>query len=456
MLAALSAAQTVSGETTPEKLRQNQEILSRDAKWTEDIDAFADGLRRTHPNPFHSMSDRDFDQAIARVKEEVPKLNDPELMVRLMRIAGSVAARQDGHSAVVPYLASPVRAYLFPDGLFIVGAPAEYREFIGSRILKIGGTDVKTVERRVAPLVTRDNRMTAISRLPPFMMCPDLLRGIGLWEGSEDSLPLLVEREGETSELRVTPERMKLQLKGFHLPPLAKENPRWLKEPLDKEHVYRRKRAFFFDVLRQNNALYIQYNAVRAANPDGQTLAEFSRELLQAIDERKPKKVIVDVRHNTGGSNKTYVPLLEALTKSPQLHTHGVLYLLTSRVTFSAAGNFVTELEKKTRVILVGEPSGGSPNQYGDSRMIPMKYTELFFVVWSSKYHEKGEPDEERLVHEVDIPVSMSSSDYFSGSDPVLAAALKDNGAPLVREDPNPRPVLDGDARASFKPAFEN
>ena len=37
--------------------------------------------------------------------------------------------------------------------------------------------------------------------------------------------------------------------------------------------------------------------------------------------------------------------------------------MLTGRTTFSAAGNFVAEVERFTRARLIGEPPGGSPNQ---------------------------------------------------------------------------------------------
>jgi hypothetical protein len=40
--------------------------------------------------------------------------------------------------------------------------------------------------------------------------------------------------------------------------------------------------------------------------------------------------------------------------------------VLTGRTTFSAAGNFVAEVERFTRARLIGEPPGGSANQWAD------------------------------------------------------------------------------------------
>ena len=81
--------------------------------------------------------------------------------------------------------------------------------------------------------------------------------------------------------------------------------------------------------------------------------------------------MIVDVRLNPGGDNHTYAPLLAAL-RAKSVNRPGRLVVLISRSTFSAAQNFITELERKTQVIFVGETSGGSPNLYGDVQHVEL------------------------------------------------------------------------------------
>ena len=64
--------------------------------------------------------------------------------------------------------------------------------------------------------------------------------------------------------------------------------------------------------------------------------------------------MVVDVRLNGGGDNTTYGWLVSALA-SRAVNRPGKLVLLTGRVTFSAGGNFVAEVDAFTRARIVGE-----------------------------------------------------------------------------------------------------
>ena len=49
--------------------------------------------------------------------------------------------------------------------------------------------------------------------------------------------------------------------------------------------------------------------------------------------------------------------------------------MIIGRDTFSAAQNTISELERRTKAILVGEPTGSSPNFIGESLAIPLPYS---------------------------------------------------------------------------------
>ena len=71
-----------------------------------------------------------------------------------------------------------------------------------------------------------------------------------------------------------------------------------------------------------------------------------------------------------GGDNTTYGPLLQALRDN---RLKGRLSVIIGCETFSAATNFATEVEKDTDAVLVGEPTAGRPNLYGDVRDVPCR-----------------------------------------------------------------------------------
>jgi C-terminal processing protease CtpA/Prc len=139
---------------------------------------------------------------------------------------------------------------------------------------------------------------------------------------------------------------------------------------------------------------------------------------------RKPafRRVILDLRQNGGGNNSKYAPLLNALTNRFVVRRSRPV-VLTGRTTFSAAGNFVADIERFTRARLVGEPPGGSPNQWGDFAPVVLPNVGLEAVV-ATTYVQSGRPDDVRAAIEPHVRVELSTADWLAGRDPALTTAL--------------------------------
>ena len=164
--------------------------------------------------------------------------------------------------------------------------------------------------------------------------------------------------------------------------------------------------------------MYFGFNSVQRPT-DG-----FVGSLGRLVRNPKVRRVIVDVRLNGGGDNTTYGSLL-ALFASKQVNRRGKLSLLVGRATFSAAANFAAEIDRDTRAAIVGEPTGGGVETYGDT--VPTLLPTLgWYVYIAARYHErKNGPGDRRLAIEPDIRVDLTSAQYFAGRDPVLDRALK-------------------------------
>jgi C-terminal processing protease CtpA/Prc len=132
--------------------------------------------------------------------------------------------------------------------------------------------------------------------------------------------------------------------------------------------------------------------------------------------------VIVDVRLNPGGDNHTYVPLLAALRRKT-VNRPGRLVVLIGRSTFSAAQNFITELERKTRATFIGETSGGSPNLYGDVQRVELPSAGVTVNV-AAIWWQKSFAADTRVAIEPKVSVPLSSTAFFRGKDPVLVTAI--------------------------------
>ena len=135
-------------------------------------------------------------------------------------------------------------------------------------------------------------------------------------------------------------------------------------------------------------------------------------------------RVVLDLRQNPGGDNHSYPLLLHALQAYAEAHP-GRLFVLTDRVTFSAASNLATELEQTTDATFVGEPMGGGLNFWDDVRFIDLRNLAVPMRVGiSTRYWQKSFPDDPRLTIDPDLPVPVRAADYLRWVGPRLGGRL--------------------------------
>jgi hypothetical protein len=102
--------------------------------------------------------------------------------------------------------------------------------------------------------------------------------------------------------------------------------------------------------------------------------------------------------------------------------------VITGRKTFSAAQMLVTEFEKYSHAIFVGEPTSSHGNQFGDSYRIVLPNSRIMFRV-STLWHQPLDSRDKRVMVEPQIRAALSFADYAAGRDPILSATT----APLSR-----------------------
>jgi hypothetical protein len=94
-------------------------------------------------------------------------------------------------------------------------------------------------------------------------------------------------------------------------------------------------------------------------------------------------------------------------------------------VTFSAAANLATEIERSTDAMFIGEPMGGGLNFWDDVRWVQLDALPVPMRVGiSTRYWQFAAPDDPRLTIEPDESLPVTAADFFAGRDPALDAAL--------------------------------
>ena len=223
-----------------------------------------------------------------------------------------------------------------------------------------------------------------------------------------DSIPVtLRDREGQIHNLEfatVPPPKMQgvPKLMPSRLPG-APPVPIWL------QHV---ERNFWMNSL-SDGSLCSQSGT--GAEGTAQSGTELGAELMK----NRPSRIILDVRHNNGGNSYLYPPIIDALIAWESVVPAGKLYVLTGRNTFSAAQNFIAQLDRRTRAIFVGEPSSSKPNFVGEENDLLLPWSGAIASI-SNRYNENIPGDKRKWI-EPDIRIELSSKDYFHNRDPWAA-----------------------------------
>ena len=399
----------VSAQTTPARLTA--------AQWQADVDFLSQAMPRQHPNLFRRMKREDFDAAVKQFRERIPSLNEDEIIVGLMKIVGMV---HDGHTGLFPrsYFRTgiyPVRFYLYQDGLFVRQASPDYAAAVGGHVLKIGNMGADEALRLMGQLVSADNQMGVNENGPLLLSIPELLAGLRINENKQ-SLNLTVEANGEQKSFQIKPS---LSIAELLSPPASWIDAASAGEP---KPLYRKdpKNAFWFEYLKDRKLLYVQQNAVQ--NKPDETVAAFYRRVFDFVANNAVEKFVLDLRNNDGGNNGLNRPVVIDIIKS-KIDERGKIFVITGRATFSAAQNFVNELEKYTKAIFVGEPTAGHPNHYGDNRPVTLPNSKLDLRV-STLYWQDMDPRDNRSWTAPELAANLTSQDYRAGRDPALQAIL--------------------------------
>lgn len=393
----------------------------RDEAWAEDLFFLYEQIQEMHPDPFRGTPQEDFEERLDDIYGRIPDLTDDQMVVELMRLVALIASDgRDGHSGVFPrdFRRLPVRFYRFADGWYVIDAQDE--ELVGLRLAALDKTPVEVACTRLRPLLNHDNDTDLLARYGNLLGMPQVTHALQM-TGAPDRTTLRLETsEGESREvvLEGLTGAEYFAWAGGPRPPVLPpiEGALWLSDGAT---------TWWTKVLPEERALYVRYSAVGTTGPGGQSIGDFGAEIVRIFEEQELERVVVDARLNGGGDNTTFPPLIAALAANERLNQRGRLYALIGRHTFSAAGNFVTVFERDLNSILVGEPTGGGPNQYGDARNITLPHHPELNVRLSTRYHEFDPDHQDRLTHEPELPARLTAADYFAGRDPVLQTALQ-------------------------------
>jgi hypothetical protein len=386
-------------------------------KWRQDLRYFAEELPKRHKNLFHTMTREQFESAVKNLNERIPSLDRNQIIVEMAQIVAMIG---DGHSQMgltwdpkIGFKQYPLRLYLYSDGLFVRAATPQYAGAIGARVVKIGKLSADEAMKVAEKIIQRDNEMTARDVLPSRLVIPEVLQVLGIIDDMEHAQFVTEDANGKRSTVELAPMERGAEVKWVRANEGAQAPlPLYLKDPSNN---------FWFEYLKDSRSIYVQFNSVQ--DKENETIAGFFKHVFEFVQANPVERFILDIRLNNGGDNTLIKPLIQGLIKCDKINQRGRLFTIIGRLTFSAAQNLANRLERDTNTLFVGEPTGGSPNHYGDAVNVVLPNSGITVRV-STLWWQDMDPRDTRPWIAPQIPTELSAEDYRTNNDPALKAIL--------------------------------
>jgi hypothetical protein len=414
-------------------------------QWQQDLQVALDSLP-AHDRSFSPTARAIFQARVAQLRDSVAFKTEPQLIVGLAR---AVAGAGNAHTRL--YLLRnrtelrryPVRLWWFKVGLYVVRTTAEYADLLGAKVVSWAGKTPQAARRAVAPLYAGNaSWRTYMSTYT--LTSPEILLGLGLIDSSGTLILTCRTRQGRQVTRSVVP----LPLAKVSQPTeawwdLAPTHPgggaAWqhiLASDTAQLPLYLRLPQQFYWVryLPKPQLLYVQYN--RAGNmPTGESFALFGRRVLAMLATHKPRKVVVDVRFNTGGNldvARHFMGQLDSAARRQQAR----VYVITGQATFSAGLFHAAQLRELAQATIVGEPAGDELDFWaeGGNLLLPNSKLTLHYADRFHSYSPAPRPDATPYLY-LDLAVAtvqprylvrLRWRDYLTGGDAALRKIIRD------------------------------
>ncbi|GAA3990340.1 S41 family peptidase [Mucilaginibacter dorajii] len=371
------------------------------ADYLEDLQYLKDTLPKRHINLFARISKADFDKNIAAIES---RLIEPDYETFTTELFKLTVAIGDEHTHIEPIFTKviPIRFNKFAEGIYVTATDTTNTDVLLYQLTGINGHAITEVINRFKEIIQSGNPSFFDARLLNFLNNPVILKGLGITGNTEETRFELTAPDGKTIKRAI---RSVTGKDAGSLPLVGVKN----RQLSPKEH-----KNYWYAFDPGSGTLYFNYN--NCQEQDGHPFSVFNDELLAMIIKSKPQRLVIDLRDNSGGNSTILGPFIERIKRS-YLNSKGKLFVLIGRETFSSALMNAIELKRGTYATLVGQPTSGSVNHYGEVRGFRLPHTKIV-IGYSTRYWENWQGHNGPLTP--DVTIAYSVKNYSKGIDEAL------------------------------------
>lgn len=289
--------------------KKEEPIAINNSSWIEDIEYIQTQLPNCHIDLFSKISQADFDIQIENLVNEVPELEENEIICKIMKIFAQVG---DSHTGIhnqenlSNFTLAHVNFSVFDDGLFITGFLEGYDEYLMKEVIAINGFTIEDIFDSIATVMPHENDYLVKSAFPNFLRLYQILEALDIIS-SQNSYVLSLANGTDLS--------LKTNSNTYTLTSCySSENTPLYLQNNEENYWYQ---------LIDENIVYLQYN--QCVEMSYLSFDDFNQQLFDEISDLQIDKFIIDLRLNTGGSSTIIAPLIEVLKKRDNME--GNLYV---------------------------------------------------------------------------------------------------------------------------------
>jgi hypothetical protein len=128
-------------------------------KWSKDIEYLKKTLPEKDPNLHAKVDLNAFNSKLDNLKENVDKLSDGEIQIKLSEIIASLG---DSHTTIQggifdPKEIYPLNLYWINNELYVTGADIKYENLLSCQLIKINNISIDDIASRINSFIPHEN-----------------------------------------------------------------------------------------------------------------------------------------------------------------------------------------------------------------------------------------------------------------------------------------------------------
>ena len=285
------------------------------------------------------------------------------------------------------------------DKLYVVSGISDLKDYMAKEVVKINDYPIETIIKRGGKVVPHDNEEYLKLWLNNQLNNTTFLSYIDIANNPDDDVILTF-----ADDTTLTLSTMQInQLRSNELISAAISY---------SPYIYQ---GYYNAQEIENNTLLISYNT--CSEDPNYPIKDFTKDIKKLLSKTQYNKIIVDLRYNMGGDSSLFEPIIDLLKKKKCEK-----YCLIGEQTFSSAILNAITLKEKASFTLVGSPTGGSINHFGEikSFILPESGWEVYY---STKYFKLSKKYEGSI--RPDIKIEKDITSYIEGRDLEVEYCLK-------------------------------